>query len=259
MSVYKSVPGFFLQDSPTADPALIGPLPARFGLIDDSADRWATFEKAVKALNDDAEEGTAYKALWLGRHGEGWHNVAEANHWSKLNGDGEITWGPDPELTPLGHTQARAASALFSTETSLPLPATLYASPMTRALQTLYDTFGHDGRKVYVMENAREHYGEHTCDKRLPLTLIKDKFPDVVFEDGMTEQDELWTDEREAEAHVTERARAVLDTIFDMDDSWIISITSHSGLINGLLRAIGRERYSLPTGGVLPVVVKRTT
>ena len=56
-----------------------------------------------------------------------------------------------------------------------------------------------------------------------------------------------------------------------------VSITAHSGFINGLLRVVGRGTYSLPTGGmsiprsrrkffrvspshlgVIPIVIKRT-
>ncbi|KZT22861.1 hypothetical protein NEOLEDRAFT_1118963, partial [Neolentinus lepideus HHB14362 ss-1] len=203
--------GFFLQDSPAADPARIGPLPPRFGLLDDSPDRWTAFRDAIAGLNDAADEGTQYKAFLLARHGEGWHNVAEAkygtkawdDYWSKLNGDGEITWG----------------------------------------------------------QNLREHYGEHTCDKRRTRSALALSFPlpTLNFEEGFTEDDELWTEERESAAHVAERARAVLDGIFKAEDEWLVSITSHSGFINGLLAAVGRARYALPTGGILPLVIKRTT
>ena len=37
---------------------------------------WATFAAKIEQLNDDAPEGVAYKVLYLGRHGEGPHNVA---------------------------------------------------------------------------------------------------------------------------------------------------------------------------------------
>ncbi|EPQ54915.1 phosphoglycerate mutase-like protein [Gloeophyllum trabeum ATCC 11539] len=265
-ATYEAVPGFFLQDGPSCNPEIIGATPPRFGLIDESPDRWTKFEAAVTKLNADAGEGTSYKAFILGRHGEGWHNVAEAkygtkawdDYWSKLDGDGEIVWGPDPELTPLGQSQAALVKALLDAEVEagFPIPDTLYSSPMTRALQTLVGTFG-DERDTLILENIREHYGEHTCDKRRPLSYIRHAFPKFRVETGFSEEDALWTEEREAEAHVAERARMVLDTIFDQDDRWLVSITSHSGWINGLLSAIGRERYKLPTGGVLPVVVKQ--
>lgn len=50
-------------------------------------------------MNEEARDGTAIKVFFLGRHGEGWHNVAERSYgtpewnryWSKVNGDGNMT------------------------------------------------------------------------------------------------------------------------------------------------------------------------
>jgi len=50
-----------------------------------------------------------------------------------------------------------------------------------------------------------------------------------------------------------------LDRLFENDhDDTYISVTAHSGWINGVLRVIGRENYALPTGGLIVVVVKGT-
>jgi hypothetical protein len=38
---------------------------------------WERFEYYVSTLNTAAPAGTQYKVLYLGRHGEGYHNVAE--------------------------------------------------------------------------------------------------------------------------------------------------------------------------------------
>ncbi|EEB88661.1 hypothetical protein MPER_13382, partial [Moniliophthora perniciosa FA553] len=35
-----------------------------------------------------------------------------------------------------------------------------------------------------------------------------------------------------------------------------ISVTGHSGIINGFNAAVGRPSFSLQTGGVLPAVIK---
>lgn len=45
---------------------------------------WQRFEHYVKTLNGNAEEGTEYKVLYLGRHGQGYHNVAESRYGTKL-------------------------------------------------------------------------------------------------------------------------------------------------------------------------------
>ncbi|KAF7325094.1 F-box domain-containing protein [Mycena kentingensis (nom. inval.)] len=139
-------------------------------------------------------------------------------------------------------------------------PDKLYCSPMTRAIQTQQITFAGLGTKrALIMENCREEYGAHTCDRRRTKTYIQQRFPDFDIEPCFTEDDELYTEVRETEEHVTERAHKVLDHIFAHDtDSLLISVTVHNDIIQGFLRAMGRGSYKLPTGGVLPVVVKAT-
>ncbi|KAJ3796596.1 histidine phosphatase superfamily [Lentinula aff. detonsa] len=269
---YSIVSGFFIQDHLDADPALIGAVPPRFGLIDGSDDRWSNLSQKIQRMNE-ADDQTSYKLFILGRHGEGFHNVGEAkygtkawdDYWSKLNGDGELIWGPDPKLTSLGEEQARIVNQEWRNESKygLSVPPSRYCSPLTRATKTCLLTF--DGlptsanHPVVIVENCREEYGEHTCDKRNTRTWVSTYFPEFVFEEDFTEGDELWTaNERETHLQVTIRAQSVLDMIFNTDDNDVISITAHGGIINGFLTAMGRKRYALPTGGVLPVVVKST-
>lgn len=77
----------------------------------------------------------------------------------------------------------------------------------------------------------------------------------------------LWDpDVRETKAQVKERARKVLNMIFEHDEpcefvklksryvfvehrSSVVSITAHGGIINAFLAAVGRPPYILPTGG----------
>ncbi|KAI9059301.1 phosphoglycerate mutase-like protein [Trametes sanguinea] len=278
MKQYSIVTGFFVQDDPAADAAAIGALPDRLGLLDDSPDRWAKFKAHIDDLNATAPEGTQYKVFFFIRHGEGYHNVGEAkygtkawdDHWSKLNGDEEIVWGPDPDLTALGVSQAQAARRLWETERErgVPLPQTQYASPMRRALRTWHEIFvesdllSQEQRRVLILEYLREEYGEHTCDLRFPRSTIAQKFPPPIyqFEEGFTEEDSLWKpDERESKEHVRQRGRAVLDRIFSYDKETYIGITAHSGIINGFIGTMGRPRYPLPTGGILPLVIKADT
>lgn len=70
-----------------------------------------------------------------------------SSYWSKLNGDEDITWGPDPELTAVGVAQAAAARQLWEAELKygLRLPTKHYASPMRRALQTWREIFVNSG------------------------------------------------------------------------------------------------------------------
>jgi len=40
--------------------------------------QWQQFAKVVESLNAQANLDTAYKVLFMGRHGEGYHNAAES-------------------------------------------------------------------------------------------------------------------------------------------------------------------------------------
>ncbi|KAJ7797758.1 histidine phosphatase superfamily [Mycena olivaceomarginata] len=267
---YEALPDFFAQDDPLADPAVIGAVPARFGLLDSSEMRWPNLTSKLRELNT-IDASSSYKLIFFGRHGQGYHNVAETkygtkawdDYWAKLYGDGELTWGPDPELTSVGKDQATDVNKIWTAELAahIPLPDRLYCSPMTRAMQTNVITFADlPLPTVVVLENCREEYGEHTCDKRNTRTYIQNSFPHFDIEAGFTEEDELWdADVRETAAHAVLRAESVLDRIFREDtNTLVVSITAHGGIINGFLRALGRSRYALPTGGVVPVVVKAT-
>ncbi|KAI0755238.1 phosphoglycerate mutase-like protein [Daedaleopsis nitida] len=273
--VYTIVSGFFRQDAPDTDGDKIGQLPARFGLLDESEDRWAKFQTRIGELNTTAEAGTRYKVFFLSRHGQGIHNIAEAKYgtqewdryWSKRNGDDELTWGPDPDLTEAGVKQAVEAHQAWKSERlhNIPLPQKHYASPLGRALRTFEETFAKGEfldpttLRVTILENLREEYGEHTCDQRSPRSAIATRYPPPIysFEDGFEEEDVIWkAEERETKERVAERATKVMDRIFTLDRELYICITAHSGLINGFLKAMGRPRYALSTGGVLPLVIK---
>ncbi|KIM49773.1 hypothetical protein M413DRAFT_438906 [Hebeloma cylindrosporum] len=268
---YVCIPGHFSHDDVERSP--LPAVPERFGLKDSAPDRWETFFQSVRRLNAERPDGVFHKFFLLSRHGQGYHNVAEAkygtqawdDYWSKLNGDDKIVWGPDPLLTPTGKDQAHAIQHAWSTETSfgLPPPHRRYCSPLSRALDTSDIIFGTEGihpHPVLVVENCREENGVHTCDKRKTRSYIESYKPSFAIEDTLTETDELWSkDIRETKKQVAERAEKVLDRIFDENqDEIFISITAHGGWINGFLTAIGRNVYPLPTGGVLPVLVKGT-
>ena len=52
------------------------------------------------------------------------------------------------------------------------------------------------------------------------------------------------------------RMKKLLDDIFAHDDSTYISFTTHSGSIASLLRVVGHREFRLPTGAVIPVLIK---
>ncbi|KAF8649004.1 hypothetical protein AX16_006118 [Volvariella volvacea WC 439] len=270
---YSYIPGCFLQDDVKSTwPAN----PDRFGLLDDSPERWRTFFTELDKLNRGAPAGVKHKLIIFGRHGQGWHNTVEEKygreasekHWYKVNGDDEIVWGPDAELTPLGEDQARDIAKIWETELALadpiPLPSKFYCSPLTRAARTCQITFerfvdtNHDW--VEIVENCREVNGVYTCNKRRTKSYILDRFKGFFTEPGFSEEDNLWDpDVRESLEHMIDRAGTVLDTIFSTGETGsFVSITAHVRIIRAFMACLGRPEPDLLTGGVLPVVIKAT-
>jgi hypothetical protein len=100
-------------------------------------------------------------------------------HWTFLNTDGNLVWGPDPYLTDLGESQAASVYQAWLREYQYGAPINpnemkWYVSPMTRACQTMIGSFGRflpgvegrPGAAPEIWEDWREVYGSHTCDKR---------------------------------------------------------------------------------------------
>ncbi|KAF1812133.1 phosphoglycerate mutase-like protein [Eremomyces bilateralis CBS 781.70] len=282
---YTTVTGFFLQDDPTTDPSTFDYTKVNLGLInrtyptDELFDphgrrmQWERFAYYVDSLNRECGGGVAYKVLIIGRHGEGYHNVAEAHYgteawdcyWSLLDGDGTLVWD-DAELTPIGRDQAQIAHDFWSTALTvakIPAPESYYSSPLQRCIQTANVTF--DGLdlpatrpfKPVVKELLRESIGVHTCDRRHPKSWISANYPSVSFESDFPDLDPLWkADERETFSARVVRMAELLDEVFEGDGNTWISFSSHSGAIGATLEALGHRGFGLTTGGVIPVLVR---
>ena len=233
----------------------------QFGLInrtypaDSSASenltQWQRFEHQVYQLNRQAPRGTEYKLLYMGRHGDGYHNDAQAYYgtpawncyYSELDGNATVIWS-DAHLSPLGVTQALAVNAFWASEIEyqrIPTPQSYYTSPLTRCLQTANYTFnGLPALHPFipeVKEYFRESISGHTCDRRSNKSYIHHSFPTYKIEPGFTFNDELWEAlHGETSDDQDLRSKKVLDQVFSADRSTFISITSHSGEIGSILR-----------------------
>ncbi|GIZ42160.1 hypothetical protein CKM354_000543800 [Cercospora kikuchii] len=284
---FEAVTDVFMQSQPGTDPSDFDNTKQNFGLIhqtyptdqtsvSDVDTDWQRFMRYVHYLKATTGDQIDYKVLYLGRHGEGFHNVAEAyygtkawdDYWSKLDGNGTINW-LDAHLTDVGKEQARAAGAFMQAQLvqprMMPAPEGYYVSPMYRCLQTATLTWGDlklppsKPFKPLIKELVREVLGEHTCDKRSTRTAIHEAFPDFPIEEGFAEQDELWrADHRETHEEHDARTQALLDDLFTSDDKTVLSLTSHSGTIASFLRVLGHREFKLPTGGMIPVLIKAT-
>lgn len=262
---YTTVSGYFLQDDPSTNATAFDFMTTNFGLINRtySTDRnrdsrhsrtqWQRFATKVSQLNRDAHYGVEYKVLFMGRHGDGFHNDAQAFYgipawncyYSVLDGNSTVTWS-DAHLSPLGVAQAKGVNSFWASEIAnqkISTPQSFYTSPLTRCLQTAQYTF--DGLNLSrqhpfipeVKELLREGISGHTCDRRNSSTYIRQNFPTYEIEPGFTENDELW-EALHGETSIDQQIRSknVIDQIFSGDRSTYISITSHSGEIGAILQ-----------------------
>ncbi|KAK5992115.1 putative phosphoglycerate mutase [Cladobotryum mycophilum] len=292
---YSSVPGYFLQDDPNTNPngfdysATPHQAQWNFGLVnrtyptDDKFDpqhtktQWQRFERWVKYLNSNCRkcEKATYKVFFFGRHGEGYHNVAESFYgtpawncyWAELNSNGTSTWA-DALLTDNGFAQASKANAYYKSrfeQEGLPYFESYYSSPLRRCIQTANTTFAtldlphtHPFEPT-IKELFREGISIHTCDHRSTKTEIHGFAPAFKFEAGFSEQDELWrgnVGEGETSAHQMARSKVALDDVFTHDNGTWISVSSHSGEIGSLLTVLNHQPFGLATGQIIPVLVK---
>lgn len=283
---YTTVPGFFLQDDASTPSSGFDYATVSLGLINQTyptdptpsnhrqrKTQWERFTAYVEHLNSQSPDEIAYKVLFLGRHGEGYHNAAETYYgtpawncyWSELDGNGTSVWA-DALLTPAGEAQAVKAHNFWKdgmAKQKIPAPETYYTSPLSRCLVTANLTFaGLDlpkGREFVpvVKEFLREGVSIHTCDRRRSRSDIHDLYPGYQFESGFAEADTLWNGlTAEDSGSQFARSKIVLDEIFEEDEGTWISVTSHSGEISSLLSVLGHRVFGLGTGQVIPVLVK---
>ncbi|RKF77684.1 putative phosphoglycerate mutase [Golovinomyces cichoracearum] len=281
----STVTGYFQQDDPSTESNDYDFKKNSFGLINRMYDsdvdfdpdrkktQWQRFEAEINRLNNQSQANTHYKLLYLGRHGEGYHNLAESFYgtkawdcyWSLQKGNETTTW-VDAELTPLGISQAQAAQKFWANMIEseiIPVPQVYYVSPLLRCQQTAWNTFfglnlpSERPFKPVIKELLRECIGVHTCDMRSSKTQIQKRYPDWIIEDGFTENDELWSPTlRESDEAMDQRTKLILDEILADDEHTFISISSHSGQIASALRVLGHREFQLGTGQAIPVLIK---
>lgn len=235
--------------------------------------QWQKFANYVNTLNKESGDDVTYKLLWMGRHGEGYHNAAETFYgtpawncyWSELEGNGTVRWD-DALLTEAGIAQAEKANKFWKYELEnqrIPAPQSYYSSPLRRCLYTANITFSGldlpEDRPFVptIKEFFREGISIHTCDRRSNKTTIAGLVPTWKFEPGFPEQDPYWTGVLgEDSSSQDARSKIVLDEVFSEDDNTWLSITAHSGEIASILRTLGHRTFSLSTGQIIPVLVK---
>ncbi len=108
------------------------------------------------------------KIVYYMRHFEALHNISPHNY--NL---------PDPELSPLGQTQANDTSEIIKNIPSIDL---IVCSPLIRALQTYLLVFNNQQNISLIIHPDLQEVCTEPCDIGSPLNDLKLKFPSLLNE-----------------------------------------------------------------------------
>ena len=150
--------------------------------------------------------------MYLLRHGQSLFNL----HFTETRKDPGIE---DPELTPLGHSQAEKAAEFLADKAI----TRVIVSPYTRALQTASHTLKRHDVPVEVMHEVRERFA-FTCDIGRHPSLLAASFPNHRFEHL---PDRWWPKSRETAEETIERANAFRRLMASRDDHGTTLLVSH--------------------------------
>ncbi len=145
----------------------------------------------------------------------------------------------------------------------MPLPGTLYTSPLARCLETTKLVYApimaKHGRSFQplVKELLRERLTDHTCDKRSTRQWITENYPAYVLDEDFEMEDTLWRADRSEtnEEHVA-RKRQLLEDVFTNDKSTFVSLTTHSYAISAILEVVEAPHFRVSEGAMFPLLVK---
>ncbi|KAF3939649.1 hypothetical protein ABW19_dt0204242 [Dactylella cylindrospora] len=213
-----------------------------------------------------------YKLLYLFRPPEGWHHTAEtyygrepwACQWTRQDGNGTIEW-IDAQLTPEGAKAAKYIHTLWTKylgSTNLAMPQLFLSSPLSRAAETLSLAFNFNPKTTLptspiFVEYLRETFGVDTHNSRRSYTYLKKKYPLFEFEDEFSEDDPLWTSNRdEHDESVTHRAKIFLENLFLRREETYVAVGTHEGVIKAILQATGHRPFTVPVGHMIPIILK---
>lgn len=157
--------------------------------------------------------------MWLLRHGESYFNL----HFNATRVDPGIH---DPELTPLGLEQARAAAQRLAGT----MLTRIIISPYTRALQTAQPILGIHKVPVSIMPEVREQ-AAFACDIGTHPQLLAARFP---HHDFAHLAPQWWPEGAETAQQTRERAEAFRLCMAAREDSATTLMVGHWAFIRAL-------------------------
>jgi len=157
--------------------------------------------------------------MFLLRHGQSLFNL----HFTATRRDPGIE---DPELTPLGHEQARAAAAALAGR----VITRVIISPYTRALQTAAPILEIFDVPVEVMADVRERFA-FACDIGRHRDELALAFPNYRFDHL---PDQWWPERHETADETIARANEFRRVMRGRDDADTTLLVSHWAFILSL-------------------------
>ncbi|GMF18994.1 unnamed protein product [Phytophthora lilii] len=250
----RYVPGFFKQGTPSVE--VPAPNPEHLGLLDN-----ITWSDVDAYIDGRAAQGIQVKLFLFLRHGQGIHNVAEAEYgteaWDRYYR--KLAKYTDAKLTELGEQQAVKASERIDEELKNELKVEeVVVSPLERTLHTAMIAYqNHEEIPKRSMEWPRETIGVCTCDLRGTISSKALQYPAIDFSDIWSDADPWWTpDHRETEEHINDRARVFLNRVFYGLKTSHVGVVTHSGLTTAAMRVIGHRKYNVATAEVIPFLLE---
>lgn len=140
----------------------------------------------------------------------------------------------DPSLTEHGKKEASVASN--EVEETATQVCTVFASPLKRTLETAQIVF--PKQRIAALEGLREQLGVHHCDKRSDLSKTRCIFPSIDFTLLSSDEDVLWTTNRETKFDLATRGRDALLDIFKHCQEDSVGIVSHSSFLYALVSIV---------------------
>jgi broad specificity phosphatase PhoE len=145
----------------------------------------------------------------------------------------------------------------------VPLPQTLYTSPLARCLETTEYVFAPvmrvHGRPFapIVKEQIRERFTVHTCDLRRPRSWIEQNYTGYTIENDVTQEDQFAGQKRwETDDEHYARKQEALEQIFSSDKNDFVSLTVHSYAVAAILAVCKGEVFRIREGTSMALLVR---
>lgn len=206
------------------------------------------YAKRIDSSLPESESDANFKIIHFQRHGQGYHNLL-GEFWHELErpidmDSMNVEKNPfvRPEILDAPLTETGRQQCIQQKDVASRLnPQLVVVSPLQRAIQTALLSFAHCRDTVPWMahEGCREEIGLLVCNKRRPLSDIRNDFPHINYSLMADEEDTLFHDDRrETLLEKSERAYDFLVEYIQNRPEKEIAVVGHSAWLFTMLNAV---------------------